>query len=269
MNGLDWNLDELVGKVMADLQKKPSESTPPAISETLARDFRAARKAVVEKPSPATLHVVERVVVEETVRRLADNSSIRSWRFQPRAVITPAARDLMKKLGVEVAAEQAIAEALPTISASNVGSAIAVHSSASEKIGTSLPSSSAQKSTGRVFVATKLPKAECAPRSVLEYLSRNTELHEQRFDCLKKTTQAVAEQLNENKAIRAIIVTHDGAIANVWANRKKGVRAVVAYAVEQAKRDVKVADANTLILDPRDLGAYQARLVVDFFVTMK
>ena len=64
-------------------------------------------------------------------------------------------------------------------------------------------------------------------------------------------------------------MTHDGAIANVWANRKKGVRAVVAYAVEQAKRDIKAADANTLILDSRDLGAYQARLVVDFFATMK
>lgn len=267
MNGLDWNLDELVGKVMADLQKKPSESTPAALSETLARDFRAARESVAEKPSVATLYVAERVVVEETVRRLAESSSARSWAFQPRAVITPAARDLMKKLGVEVAQE--VAEVQSTVSASNIGATKSSFSSRPEQKGASLPSSSAQKSLVSVFVATKLPESEGAPRTLLEYLSRNTEFQEERFDCLKKTTQAVADRLNEEKAIRALIVTHDGAIANVWANRKKGVRAVVAYSVEQAKRDIKAADANTLILDPRDLGAYQARLVVDFWVTMK
>ena len=267
MNGLDWNLDELVGKVMADLQKKPSESTPAALSETLARDFRAARESVAEKPSAPTLYIAERVVVEETVRRLAASSSVKSWAFQPRAVITPSARDLMKKLGVEVAQEAA--EIQPTISASNIGSTTSSFPSRSEQNGASLPSSSAQKSLVSVFVATKLPESEGAPRTLLEYLSRNTEFQEERFDCLKKTTLAVADQLNEGKANRALIVTHDGAIANVWANRKKGVRAVVAYSVEQAKRDIKAADANTLILDPRDLGAYQARLVVDFWVTMK
>lgn len=267
MNGLDWNLDELVGKVMADLQKKPSESTPAALSETLARDFRAARESVAEKPSAPTLYIAERVVVEETVRRLAASSSVKSWAFQPRAVITPSARDLMKKFGVEVAQEAA--EVQPTISASNIGSTTSSFPSRSEQNGASLPSSSAQKSLVSVFVATKLPESEGAPRTLLEYLSRNTEFQEERFDCLKKTTLAVADQLNEGKANRALIVTHDGAIANVWANRKKGVRAVVAYSVEQAKRDIKAADANTLILDPRDLGAYQARLVVDFWVTMK
>lgn len=267
MNGLDWNLDELVGKVMADLQKKPSESTPAALSETLARDFRAARESVAEKPSAPTLYIAERVVVEETVRRLAASSSVKSWAFQPRAVITPSARDLMKKLGVEVAQEAA--EVQPTISASNIGSTTSSFPSRPEQNGASLPSSSAQKSLVSVFVATKLPESEGAPRTLLEYLSRNTEFQEERFDCLKKTTLAVADQLNEGKANRALIVTHDGAIANVWANRKKGVRAVVAYSVEQAKRDIKAADANTLILDPRDLGAYQARLVVDFWVTMK
>ncbi len=267
MNGLDWNLDELVGKVMADLQKKPSESTPAALSETLARDFRAARESVAEKPSAPTLYIAERVVVEETVRRLAASSSVKSWAFQPRAVITPSARDLMKKLGVEVAQEAA--EVQPTISASNIGSTTSSFPSRSEQNGASLPSSSAQKSLVSVFVATKLPESEGAPRTLLEYLSRNTEFQEERFDCLKKTTLAVADRLNEGKANRALIVTHDGAIANVWANRKKGVRAVVAYSVEQAKRDIKAADANTLILDPRDLGAYQARLVVDFWVTMK
>ena len=267
MNRLDWNLDELVGKVMADLQKKPSESTPAALSKTLARDFRAARESVAEKPSAPTLYIAERVVVEETVRRLAASSSVKSWAFQPRAVITPSARDLMKKLGVEVAQEAA--EVQPTISASNIGSTTSSFPSRSEQNGASLPSSSAQKSLVSVFVATKLPESEGAPRTLLEYLSRNTEFQEERFDCLKKTTLAVADRLNEGKANRALIVTHDGAIANVWANRKKGVRAVVAYSVEQAKRDIKAADANTLILDPRDLGAYQARLVVDFWVTMK
>ncbi len=267
MNGLDWNLDELVGKVMADLQKKPSESTPAALSETLARDLRAARESVAEKPSAPTLYIAERVVVEETVRRLAASSSVKSWAFQPRAVITPSARDLMKKLGVEVAQEAA--EVQPTISASNIGSTTSSFPSRPEQNGASLPSSSAQKSLVSVFVATKLPESEGAPRTLLEYLSRNTEFQEERFDCLKKTTLAVADRLNEGKANRALIVTHDGAIANVWANRKKGVRAVVAYSVEQAKRDIKAADANTLILDPRDLGAYQARLVVDFWVTMK
>ena len=72
MNALDWNLDELVEKVMSDL--RASAASPEQIGATLTRDFQALRTKTevagdsIEPPTDV-LDVSERIVVAETARK--------------------------------------------------------------------------------------------------------------------------------------------------------------------------------------------------------
>lgn len=272
MNGFDWDLDEMVARIMADLRKSSPAPSAENLGETLSRDFANVNNG--KRPTAEVLEVAERVIVVETVARLAASSNLKTWQVQANAVVTPAALDELAKLGVKLTREarannvgavkklsaSAPASSRVTLSASNVPSEGAVVSAGKSAI--------TNKSV-QVLLATHFQGDEQAPRAVVDYLKRNAELEEIRLDCLKTTTKRVADELAAHEKLRVVIVTHDGAIGSVWANRQKGVRAVVAFSVEQAKRDINAANANTLIIDPRDLGPYQARQVVDFFVNMK
>lgn len=279
MNGFDWNLDEMVGKIMADLRKNSQAAPDRNLSETLSKDFanvkadkQSSSQKIAEEPSSEVLNVTERVIVVETVARLAASSNLKTWQVCANAVVTPAARDELAKLGVRlirgaasnIAAATKRVSGTPetvsrvTLSASNVAFGNANDLSSSD-VGVA-------KKGVQVLLATHFQSSEQAPRVVVDYLKRNAEFSEFRLDCLKTTAERVADELAVNEKLKVVVVTHDGAIGSVWMNRKKGVRAVVAFSVEQSKRDIKAANANTLILDPRDLGSYQARQVVDFFV---
>ncbi|MGI6402270.1 MAG: hypothetical protein ACOX0A_09240 [Thermoguttaceae bacterium] len=277
MNGLNWDLDELVAAVMADLRKESPASSSGNPSEALTRVDDAPRRTSASdaKVESDVLDVSERILVVETVERIAASSNFKTWRIRKNAVITPAARDELAKRGVVVARGETSQSKLDrvgttglkssgarvTLSASNV--------SLEDPVGVNRKTSAKIKKSVRVFLATHLPEDERAPSVVVHYLSRNAELVEKRFDCLKKTTQSIADELEANSSLKTVIMTHDSAIASVWANRKHGVRAVVAFSVAQAKRDLQATDANTLIVDPRDLGAYQARQIVDFYTNLK
>lgn len=272
-NGLNWDLDALVGAIMSDLRRNVSGSTPEDVGKTLTQDFANARRLSEEaSESSEVFDVAERVVVLETVAKLAATTGKTTWRFRADAVITPSAYDELARRGLRVArAGRGVStQSRPTPSATNVTL------SASNAVGVrdsrvSVPSAEKSESAARVktLLATCLPENERAPRGVVEYLARNTDFTETRLDCMKKTTALVAESLAANESLKVVIATRDGAVGCVWANRKKGVRAVVAVTVEQAKRDLAATNANTLIFDPRDVGPYQARQIVDFFVQMK
>ena len=272
-NGLNWDLDALVGAIMSDLRRDVSGSTPEDVGKTLTQDFANVRRSS-EKASdaPEVFDVGERVVVFETVVKLAATTSQTTWRFRADAVITPSALDELARRGLRVVrtGRGASTPSAPSPASTNVTLSA---SNASGVRRTSVPVQNAEKSKSdaraKTLLATCLPENERAPRGVVEYLARNTEFTEERLDCMKKTAALVAESLAANESLKAIIATRDGAVGCVWANRKKGVRAVVAVTVEQAKRDLAATNANTLIFDPRDVGPYQARQIVDFFVQMK
>lgn len=287
MNGMNWDLDELVAKVMGDLRKassaQPVASTAAAVSQALSYDFANAKAAdsVAAEDSAVNsneiFEVAERVVVEDTVIKLAKATTLKVWRLRPDAIVTPSAYDELAKRGVTLAssknapkkASAVLPAAAPSVASSRVTySASNVAPGVGSSVVRANAVSPATKSV-QVLLATCLEENERAPQAVAEYLFRNTECTEERLDCMKKTTKLVAESLAASKSLKTVIVTHHGAVGSVWANRQKGVRAVVAFSVDQAKRDLKAANANTLILDPRDVGPYQARQVVDFFVNMK
>ena len=272
-NGLNWDLDALVGAIMTDLRRNVSDSTPENVGKTLSQDFANVRR-LSEKASETSevFDVAKRVVVFETVAKLSATTNQKTWRFRADAVITPSALDELARRGVRVV--RAGRGVSPSSAPSPASSKVTL--SASNAVGVSgsrvsVANAESSESVARVktLLATCLPGNERAPRGVVEYLTRNTDFTEARLDCMKKTTALVAESLAADESLKAVIATRDGAVGCVWANRKKGVRAVVAVTVEQAKRDLAATNANTLIFDPRDVGPYQARQIVDFFVQMK
>ncbi len=255
---------------MADLRgvsdSAPVRSPAATASAALTRDFQAIRPATVadenrekrcepcaaaEKVETAPVadefSVSERLLVAELVRRLVASTSAKRWRVASNAVVTPAARDELKKAGVELIRADAI-------------------STASEK--SARPKFSAPNADENpVFLAIHLPTGERFPKFVEDYLTRNFAFDSIRLDCLKETTRQIAAKIEKNKATRTILTTRDAAIASIWANRLSGVRAVVAFSAEQAKRDLVAADANVLVLNPIDVAPYPFRQIVEFFLT--
>ena len=273
MNGLDWDLDALVGAIMSDLRKNSRVPSAEDVSETLSRDFADARRSLNQPTEePTVFDVAERVVVLDTVAKLASATKLKVWRLRADAVATPAACDELASRGISVIrarrndAKPASSSPSPvraTLSASNVSGEVVP-----EKEPRIKQESLKTASRAQVLLATCLPENDRAPQGIVEYLKRNAEFVEKRLDCMKKTTELVAESLAANDALKVVIATRNGAVGCVWANRKKGVRAVVAVTVDQAKRDLVATNANTLILDSRDVGPYQARQIVDFFIRM-
>ena len=272
MNGLDWDLDALVGAIMADLRRKSAVPSAERVSETLSRDFAEIQR-LSNQPSkePTIFDVAERVVVLDTVAKLASATDLKTWRFRADAVVTPAVYDELASRGISVIRAERNGAKSPSSSPSPVRATLSASNALN---GVSAKASSVSQTTSKsverpqVLLANCLPEKERAPQGVVEYLKRNADLVEERLDCMKKTTELVAESLASNEKLKVVIATRDGAVGCVWANRKKGVRAVVAVTVDQAKRDLAATNANTLIFDPRDVGPYQARQIVDFFTRM-
>ena len=272
MNGLDWDLDALVGAIMSDLRGRSPVASAENVSETLSRDFADARRSLSQPTKePTVFDVDERVVVRETVVKLASTTKLKVWRLRGDVVATPAAYDELASRGISViragrsdvkSTASSPSPARATLSASNAADRESAKAFKTDQ------ETSKSASRAQVLLATCLPENERAPQGIVEYLKRNAEFVEERLDCMKKTTELVADSLAANDALKVVIATRDGAVGCVWANRKKGVRAVVAVTVEQAKRDLAATNANTLILDPRDVGPYQARQIVDFFTRM-
>ncbi|MBQ9799636.1 MAG: hypothetical protein IJO40_06810, partial [Thermoguttaceae bacterium] len=273
MGGLGWNLDELVGKVMADLRGARVDNSAARLSAALSNDFKAvqtSRSSAVSSPSKvensevgenktgvascgcaersktastandSAFYVAEKLLVAETVRRLAASTSEKRWRVRPDFIATPAAKDELRKLGVElvgdVANESKKASARPnkprvTYSASNVFDdepirPVATRFSAERSAATSASVS------GRLFWAIHVADGERFPAFVENCPFRSAAFAQSRLSCLKETTKRIAAEIAQNSETRAVLTTKNAAIASVWANRLSGVRAVVAFSTE-------------------------------------
>ncbi len=313
MGDLDWNLDELVGKVMADLRGDRVDDSAARLSSALTNDFKAVqtsrasavsppqgfqnsedsekkttaascgcgeRSDVAPVPGDSAFYVAEKLLVAETVRRLAASTSEKRWLVRPDFIATPSAKDELRKLGVELSVDGGVSSVASepnkasarsktprvTYSASNVFDDEPIRSLATRYSAEKSASTGAQ-AAGRLFWAVHLPESERFPAFVENCPFRETAFAQSRLSCLKETTKRIAAEITQNGETRAVITTKNAAIASVWANRISGVRAVVAFSTEQTKRDVEATNANVLIVDPSDVGPFPFRQIVEFFAT--
>lgn len=314
MGGLGWDLDELVGKVMADLRGDRVDDSAARLSVALSNDFKAvqaSRPDAVSLPQKlqnsedsekqttdascgcaersegvatsdgSAFYVAEKLLVAETVRRLAASTNEKRWRVRPNCIATPAAKDELRKLGVELIVDGGAASVASeprktstpqaktprvTYSASNVFDDEPIRPVAT-RFSAERNASTAANASGRLFWALHLPEGERFPTFVENCPFRETAFAQSRLSCLKETTKRVAAEIAQNSETRAVITTKNAAIASIWANRLSGVRAVVAFSTEQTKRDVEATNANVLIVDPSDVGPFPFRQIVEFFAT--
>lgn len=313
MGDLGWNLDELVGKVMADLRGARADDSAARLSAALSNDFKAVQASRPDAVSPSqkfqnsedsekkaesascgcversnvaptsdvsAFYVAEKLLVAETVRRLAASTSEKRWRVRPNFIATPAAKDELRKLGVELVVDGGAASVASelnkatarsktprvTYSASNVFDDVPIRPVAT-RFSAERNASTAANVSGRLFWAVHLPEGERFPTFVENCPFRETAFAQSRLSCLKETTKRVAAEIAQNSETRAVITTKNAAIASIWANRLSGVRAVVAFSTEQTKRDVEATNANALIVDPSDVGPFPFRQIVEFFAT--
>lgn len=314
MGDLGWNLDELVGKVMADLRSDRAADSAARLSAALSNDFKAvqaSRSSAVLPPQEfqnsedsekksasascgcdersdaastsidSAFYVAEKLLVAETVRRLAASTSEKRWRVRPDFIATPAAKDELRKFGVELIVDGVAVDVASeprktstpqaktprvTYSASNVFADEPIRPVAT-RFSAERNASTATNVSGRLFWAIQLPEGERFPTFVENCPFREAAFAQSRLSCLKETTKRVAAEIAQNSETRAVITTKNAAIASVWANRLSGVRAVVAFSTEQTKRDVEATNANVLIVDPSDVGPFPFRQIVEFFAT--
>ena len=268
MSELKWDLDELVRKIMADLRSGSVETSAAKASAALTRDFNSLYSQRADDSGPADgkeseedSYISDRIIVVDVVKRAAESTAAKKWRARRDAIVTPAAYDELKKLGVTLTHEQSARPTGTTLSASNFTAA-----ASSDTVSAPAAQNENNAGTVRVLLATHLPDAERFPVSVYEYLTRNAATVEFRASCLKETSKHIAEEIAKDKSLRVVLATHDTAIGSIWTNRFSGVRAVVAFSAEQAKRDITAADANVAVVDPHELGSYPLRQIVDFFI---
>lgn len=306
MSGLGWNLDELVGKVMADLRGDRAADSAARLSAALSSDFKAVqtsrattqngeerekkaenascgcdeRSSAASSSADSAFYVAEKLLVAETVRRLAASTSEKRWRVRPDLVATPAAKDELRKLGVETIVDGAASDVANepnqaaarsqtprvTYSASNVFDDEPIRPVATRFSPDANASTTAKKS-GRLFWAIHVAEGERFPAFAENCPFRSAAFAQSRLSCLKETTKRIAAEIAQNSETRAVLTTKNAAIASVWANRISGVRAVVAFSTEQAKRDFEATNANVLIVDPSDVGPFPFRQIVEFFAT--
>ncbi len=291
-SGWNWNLDELVDKVMADLRNNDVNLSKSNISDALTRDFRSIQsrkikdcklqdrstsdcvnKEVVKREvQPDEFFLLkERVVFEEVVCKLASQTSSKFWRVRSDVVVTPLAKDALKKRNIELIFEEETASnnLKEVVASSRIVRKSRVTFSASNVEGSLfLPreNNGSQINQTRVFWANHLRETERIPSSVCEYLSNNSSLTESYFSCLKEASRKIQNEINNDKSLKVVLVTHDSSVASIWCNRLSGIRAVVAFSFDQVCCDLEAANANVIIVDPLRIGSYQFRRIVDCYL---
>ena len=248
------DVERLVRLVMADLGRtggaaaaSVSNSAPPASgSEGETTELRLTSNVI-------------------TLKQVGGASSYRRVVVRPGAVVTPSARDELKKQGVELIFDRSVAsKGAPlsgggriTLSSSNVAETSGVSA------GTSAPSTEAALSLTVAFHAIA---PETVPARFLEGLGKTIPIELYQNKCVMQTASFLAERLEREKA-KGILFTRYTAAASAVCNRKSAIRALVAGRIDRLDADAASIGANLLILDPGE-GLFQVRRMVSRFVEL-
>ncbi|MHB8901679.1 MAG: RpiB/LacA/LacB family sugar-phosphate isomerase [Thermoguttaceae bacterium] len=244
------DIERIIREVLADLglsPQSPCACTAPAeatsaIGPAPAPSSLQPSPAPVQPPAPAPLPtparpsgdlvVADRVV---TLAALGDRlAAARRLLVPPRAVVTPAVRDELRRRNV-----------LLVVAEPNVAG------------------STAAGQSGRIVVTVLGSRIDPKPL-VDELESSGAKVEIQRFDCLIRATNDMAARLVDTGAA-GVLLTNYGAVAMCLANRHQGVRAVLASDEARTAEDAASVGANLLVVEPRRLAPEAMRQIVTAF----
>jgi hypothetical protein len=226
------DIERIVREVLADLGLSP----PPALAATddaaKAKDAESEQKPF-DQPLPPVRPAGDVVVADRVVTLAGIGDRLVAARrlvVLPRAVVTPAVRDELRRRNVALVVEERTATAPGP----------------------------------RKIALTVLGSRIDATPLVDELQRLNMTVDLQRFDCLVRATDDMAGRLAA-AGIAGVLLSNYGAIALCLANRHKGVRAVLASDESRTAGDAVSVGANMLVLEPRRVAPEAMRQIVTAF----
>ncbi len=217
------DIERIVREVLADL----GLSLQPACAGTPAEDAAEAKEAEQTpgrdaQPLPPARPAGDMVITDRVVTLAGVGDQLGAARrlvVRPRAVVTPAVRDELRRRNITLVVEE--------------------------------PEESAP-GAGRVALTVLGPRIDPAPLvDELTRLGMTVDL--QRFDCLIRATNDMAARL-ASAAAAGVLLCNYGAVAMCLANRHKGVRAVLATDESRTASDIVSVGANMVVAEPRRMA---------------
>ena len=273
INGKTIDLEEIVRRVLDDLRGATPDNVPP-IAHFPAAGKSASEKsaAPAEKPAaeksaeePGTIRLSDRVITLALVKKTQETApkSIRRLVVGSGAVVTPSVRDVIKKLSWELVFDTASAANAAGKSAASPCAPRPGHRAAAPRTG-SFPAAAA--ALGPIFLAMHRLPWETLPKPLLEQIDQSGERF--RSACLIETSRALGEYLAKDDARRAVVLTPMCGAAAVILNRNRSIRALSVLDAARVADEAPSVGANALIIDPKRLGLYTVRRLINQFSHM-
>ncbi len=214
------DIDRIVREVLAELGLLSQVGANAAPDDASAADAALPEPAPVKQPLPPVRPAGDVVVVDRVVTLASVGERLASARrlvVPPRAVVTPAVRDELRRRNVTLVVEE---------------------------------NTTTTTAAGRKVALTVLG-SRIDPKPLADELARQgMEVEVQRFDCLIRATDDMARR-SANGNASGVVLTNYGAVAMCLANRHRGVRAVLASDESRTATDAVSVGANVLVLEPR------------------
>ncbi len=228
------DIERIVREVLADMGLSPQAACACAVTDGASatkepeRDPKPVEQAVPSVRPAGDVVIADRVV---TLAGIGDRLlSARRLVIRPRAVVTPAVRDELRRRNVALIVED------HAVAASGPGKiAIAV-------LGSRIDPASLVGELTRLGMAVGL----------------------QQFDCLIRATNDMAAKL-KNPGTAGVLLSNYGAIAMCLANRHQTVRAVLASDESRTASDAVSVGANMLVVEPRRMAPESMLPIVTAF----
>lgn len=228
------DIERIVRDVLADLGLATASCAPPVVEKASAPGQVEPATEPAEQPLPPPRPVGDVVVADRVVTLACVGERLASARrlvVPPRAVVTPAVRDELRRRNVTLVVEET------TTTATNA--------------------------CGKVALTVLGSRID--PKPLADDLQRQGQAVEvQRFDCLIKANDDMSRRLASH-GTAGVMLSNYGAVAMCLANRHQGVRAILASDESRTATDAVSVGANLLILEPRRVAPEAMRKIVAAF----
>ena len=259
---------------------------------TSAPDSSASKK---DLGNNSLFRISGRVVTLDQIRQATTGTGVRRIVVPKGAVITPSAKDEIKKSGLDLVFDDlplvSVASALAgsgsgavepvrntgsegghlyTISSSNVPGFARQASFASVSRGgrattamTANPET-AGRALGGIALAFHAMPIDTLPANLMGIIKQSAPVSVFSSQCVIETAEHLAGILAQTDK-KGILLTHFGAIASAACNRKTQLRALIGYDQRQMESDAAALGANLLVLDPAG-GLFRMRQMITKFL---
>jgi ribose 5-phosphate isomerase RpiB len=228
------DIERIVRDVLVDLGLASAIHAPSVVERASAPGFVEPAPERVEQPVPPPRPVGDVVVADRVVTLAGIGERLASARrlvVPPKAVVTPAVRDELRRRNVTLVVQE--------------------------------NTTTATDACGRVALTVLGSRID--PKPLADELQRQgLTIDVQRFDCLIKANDDMSRRV-ATPGTTGVMLSNYGAVAMCLANRHQGVRAILASDESRTATDAVSVGSNLLIVEPRRTTPDTMRKIVAAF----